>query len=166
MPLDARFVPASVTTPADVDATTLLPSRADLIERLGERVTTADDAPVALVLLGLLRREDGWPTPPSTLSVVTSTLARDIRGSDWLARSGPTEFALLFDGPVHAAEVAATRLVAAVSAARLPGLSAAAGVAPLTPRATGSEIHRRATLCLAAARSIGGGQVITYSGAR
>ena len=151
---------------AEVDASTLLPTRAELIEHLDERAAVADEQTATLVLVGLLRRDDGWPTPASTLATITGFFARSIRGEDHLARSGPTEFALVFTGPVNAAEAAATRLVAAVSAAGVPGLSAAAGIAGLAPGVSGGEVHRRATLCLAAARSVGGGQVITYSGTR
>jgi hypothetical protein len=45
-------------------------------------------------------------------------------------------------------------------------LSASAGVAALEPGLAASEVLRRATLCLATARTIGAGQVITYSGTR
>ena len=100
------------------------------------------------------------------LGQLTRMFAGSIRGDDWLARSGPTEFAFVLNGPASTAGAAATRLVAAVSAEAIPGMSAAAGIAALIPDATAGELHRRATLCLAAARSIGGGQVITYSGSR
>jgi GGDEF domain-containing protein len=149
-----------------VDASTLLPTRADLLERLGERLTTVDQRPATLVIVGLLRRDDGWPIPGSVLGLLTSTLASAVRGDDWLARSGPTEFAVLLDSPAATAEAAAIRLVAAVSRLDVVGMSAAAGVAALAVDSTASEVHRRATLCLATARSIGGGQVITYSGSR
>ncbi|MEU2349069.1 GGDEF domain-containing protein [Modestobacter sp. NPDC049651] len=149
-----------------VDASTLLPTRADLVVRLDERVRSADDQPATLVLVGLLRRDDGWPIPGSVLGQLTSVLASSVRGDDWIARSGPTEFAVVFDGSAEAAEAAATRLIAAISAQGIAGMSAAAGLAGLTVDITGSEVHRRATLCLAAARSVGGGQVIKYSGTR
>ena len=72
----------------------------------------------------------------------------------------------MLNGPRATAAAAATRLVAAVSAEGFPGMSAAAGLAALTSDAPAGELHRRATLCLAAARSIGSGQVISYRGTR
>ena len=83
---------------------TLLPSRAELFVRLDERMPTADRSPVALVLLGLLREDDGWPTPASTLGEVTALVARSLRGDDWLARSGPGEFAVVLNGTADSAE--------------------------------------------------------------
>ena len=163
MPITAN--PVAPHSP-DVDASTLLPTRAELIERLAQQVSSADDRPATLVLVGLLRRDDGWPIPGSVLGQLTSVFASAIRADDWLARSGPTEFAVIFEGTAEAAEAAATRLIAAVSAQGIPGMSAAAGLAGLSGGVTGSEVHRRATLCLAAARSIGGGQVIKYRGTR
>ena len=157
--------PVTSDAPA-VDASVLLPTRAELIERLADHVPVAAQRPATLVIVGLLRRDDSWPIPGSVLGRLTQLFAGSIRGDDWLARSGPTEFAFLLNGPGSAAGAAATRLVAAVSAEGIPGMSAAAGVAALTPDTTAGELHRRATLCLAAARSIGGGQVITYSGSR
>ena len=149
-----------------VDALTLLPTRATLLDRLAERSGTADAAPAALVLIGLLRRDTGWPMPGSDLDRVAAALSADLRGTDWLARSGPTEFAVLLDGAAHHAETAANRLVATVAGAGIEGVTACVGIAGLTADASPSEVHRRATLCLTAARSIGSGRVIRYSGSR
>lgn len=149
-----------------VDATTLLPTRAELFVRLGDRMHTASGSPAALLLLGLLRRDEGWPAPASTLGTVTALVARSLRGDDWLARSGPSEFAVVLDGGADSGESAALRLTAAVAATGIEGLSAAAGIAPLQAGLSASEVHRRATLCLTAARSVGAGQVIRYRGTR
>jgi GGDEF domain-containing protein len=89
-----------------------------------------------------------------------------MRGDDWLARSGPTEFAVLLGSAAHHAETAAQRLLRVVAEAGVPGLTACAGIAGLSPDASPTEVHRRATLCLTAARSVGGGRLIRYSGSR
>ncbi|WP_369131515.1 GGDEF domain-containing protein, partial [Modestobacter roseus] len=148
------------------DAITLLPPRAALFDRISERAVSTDRAPATLVLIGLLRRDTGWPMPGSQLDQIAAMFSRSVRGDDWLARSGPTEFAFLLDGLSPDAEIAAHRLVDAVANEGVPGLTAAAGIAGLSPEAPAGEVHRRATLCLTAARSVGGGQVIRYSGTR
>jgi PleD family two-component response regulator len=45
-------------------------------------------------------------------------------------------------------------------------MTASAGVAALEPGLSAGEVLRRATLCLATARTVGAGQVITYTGTR
>ena len=159
-------VPHLRTGAEPVDAATLLPTRAELFERLDERMGNADRSPATLVLLGLRRRDDGWPTPASTLGAVSALVTRSLRGDDWLARSGPDEFAVVLDGSADSAETTALRLAAAVAATGVPGLSAAAGIAALAPDLTAGEVHRRADLCLTAARSVGAGRVIRYRGTR
>ena len=148
------------------DAITLLPSRVALLDRLAERSRTATAAPATLLLIGLLRRDTAWPMPGSELDRVAAALSADLRGTDWLARSGPDEFAVLLDGAAHVAETAANRLVATIAGAGVEGLTACVGIAGLVPDASPSEVHRRATLCLTAARSVGAGRVIRFSGGR
>ena len=147
-----------------VDALTLLPTRATLLDRIAERSATTEATPAALVLIGLLRRDTGWPMPGSALDRIAGALSADLRGTDWLARSGPTEFAVLLDGAAHHAETAANRLVSTVASAGLEGVTACVGIAALTADTSPGEAHRRATLCLTAARSVGAGRVIRYSG--
>jgi hypothetical protein len=153
-------------TSGATDAITLLPTRAVLLDRLAERTPSSDETPAALVLVGLLRRDTGWPMPGSDLDLVAAALSANLRGDDWLARSGPTEFAVLLDGAAHHAETATNRLIEVVAGAGVPGLTACAGIAGLGSDASPSEVHRRAHLCLTAARSVGGGRVIRYSGTR
>jgi GGDEF domain-containing protein len=153
-------------TPQATDAITLLPTRAALLERLAERTPTTDERPAALVLVGLLHRDTGWPMPGSQLDLVAAALSANLRSDDWLARSGPTEFAVLLNGAAQDAETAANRLVQVVVHAGVPGLTACAGIAGLSPDTSSTEVHRRATLCLTTARSVGGGRVIRYSGTR
>ena len=169
MPIAANPVAYEVVpqhTPDAADAITLLPTRAALLDRLAERMPSSEVAPAALVLVGLLRRDNGWPMPGSQLDLVAAALSANMRGDDWLARSGPSEFAILLSTAAPHAETAADRLLEVVATAGVPGLAACAGIAGLSPDATPTEVHRRATLCLTAARSVGGGRVIRYSGSR
>lgn len=147
---------------AVADVTVLLPTREALLERLAERAPTAVESPATLLIIGLLRRDDGWPTPAPTMARVTSLFARSVRGDDWLGSSGASEFALVIEGPVLAAETAGARLIDAVVALAVPGLSAAAGLAPLSSELPAGEIFRRATLSLTAARRVGPTTVIRY----
>jgi GGDEF domain-containing protein len=155
--------PAAATPDAAVpDVTTLLPQRDAVLERLDALLPTADAVPTTMLVVGLLRRDDGWPTPQSTLAQVTTLLARSLRGDDWLGSSGPAEFVVLLTGQVAAAEAAGGRLVAAIGALGVPGLAASAGIAPLASELSAGEVLRRATLSLTAARRVGAGTVIRY----
>ncbi|SFF37069.1 GGDEF domain-containing protein [Blastococcus tunisiensis] len=157
-PLAAPTAPEA----AVADVTTLLPSREAVLDRLAERLAGPAPAPTTVVVLGLLRRDDGWPTAQSTLAAVTSLLAGSLRGDDWLGKSGPGEFVVLLNGPVAGAETAAARLVAAVPALGIPDVTAAAGIAPATADAAADELLRRALLSLSAARRVGAGTVLRY----
>ncbi|MEX5720530.1 hypothetical protein [Geodermatophilus maliterrae] len=46
-------------------------------------------------MVGLLRRDDTWPTPTSALDATTRLVAASLRGDDRIGRSGPMEFAVL-----------------------------------------------------------------------
>jgi GGDEF domain-containing protein len=152
--------PAAVDVPVD-DVTTLLPQRDAVVENLAARLPTAGTQTTSLLVFGLLRRDDGWPTPQRGLAAVTSFLARSLRGDDWLGSAGPAEFAILLAGDESAAETAAHRLVHAV-AASVQGLSAAAGVTLLSPHVSAAEVLRRGMLSLTAARRVGPGTVIRH----
>ncbi|WP_116449922.1 hypothetical protein [Blastococcus litoris] len=141
------------------DVTSLLPSRDAVLGRIAEQRAAGGTA--TLMVIGLLRRDDGWPTAQSTLAQVTALLASSLRGDDFLGKSGPGEFAVVLGGPVAAAETAAARLVAAVPTLGIPGLTAAAGIAPLADT-DAPEVLRRALLSLTAARRVGAGTVIRY----
>jgi GGDEF domain-containing protein len=143
------------------DVTALLPSRAALLDHLAEKLEPPT-APATLLILGLLRGNDGWPTAQSTLAQVTALLAGSLRGDDWLGKSGPGEFAVVMAGPVTAAENAAARLLAAIPGLGVAGLTAAAGVAPLTAGVGAPEVLRRALVSLTAARRAGAGTVIRH----
>jgi len=169
MPIAANPVAYEVLpqlTSQAADAVTLLPTRAVLLDRIAERTPASDVSPAALVLVGLLRRDTGWPMAGSALDRIAAALSANVRGDDWLARSGPTEFAVVLGSAAHHAETAANRLLAVVTEAGVEGVTACAGIAGLSPDASPTEVHRRATLCLTAARSVGAGRVIRYSGTR
>lgn len=151
--------------PAADDVTSLLPPREAVLDRLADHLAADEARMPTLLVLGLLRRDDGWPTPQSTLARVTTLVARSLRGDDWLGSSGPAEFVVLLDGPVEAAETAAARLCAAVAALGIPGLSASVGIAALTPGLAAGEVLRRATVSLTAARSQGAATVICHRAA-
>jgi GGDEF domain-containing protein len=156
---------AAVPAPDDTtvaDVTALLPAREAVLARLADQLPSTDGAPATLLIVGLLRRDDGWPTPQNTLVHVTTLLARSLRGDDWLASSGPAEFVVVMGGSITGAETAAARLVAAVDALGIPGLSAAAGLAPLSPELSAGEALRRATVSLTAARRVGPGTVVQH----
>ena len=156
------FRTVALPAAAITDVPSLLPTRETVLDRLAERLPMSDQQAGTLLILGLLRRDDGWPTPPSTLTAITSLLAGQVRGEDWLASSGPAEFVVLMWGPVDAAETVAERLIAAVADLGLPGLAASAGLAALAPGLAPGEVLRRSTLSLTAARQRGAGAVLCY----
>jgi GGDEF domain-containing protein len=144
----------------------LLPPRAAVLDRLAETMPSAATHPATLLVVGLRRRDDGWPIPPEALDQLMALMARELRADDWVALAGPTEFAVLVPSAVQAAQAVAGRLLTGINAAAVRDMTAAAGVAVLEPGLSASEVLRRATLCLATARTMGAGQVITYSGTR
>lgn len=155
-------------SPADLSglAMGLLPPRAAVLDRLAERMPASETRPATLVVVGLRRRDDGWPIPTEALDRIVALIARELRGDDWLALSGPTEFAVLLRAAVGAAQSVADRLLTRVNDAWIREMTASAGIAALAPGLTASEVLRRATLCLTTARTMGAGRVITYSGTR
>src|SRR4051794_30343102 len=143
----------------------LLPGPAALLDRLDGALTVPDGRPAPLAVIGLLRRDDGWPTSPAVLATVTALLAGGMRADDWLAREGTAEFAVLVDGDVDAAEIAVRRMVNAVGGV-ITGIEAAAGLAELEPGLAATEVRRRTLICLAAARMHGSGTIVRYRGIR
>jgi GGDEF domain-containing protein len=157
-----NLLTAAVSVGASDDVTSLLPPREAVLDRVAERLPSTEAQPATLFILGLLRRDDGWPTAQGTLVQVTTLLARSLRGDDWLGSSGQAEFVVLLSGTQTAAKTAAERLVRAVGDLGIPDLSAAAGIAALSPGLTATEVFRRATLSLTSARQVGAGTVIRY----
>jgi GGDEF domain-containing protein len=146
----------------DADPIALLPPRDAVLARLAEQLPTTDVKPATLVVLGLLRSDDGLSTTPSALARVTALLASSLRAEDWLGSSGPAEFVILMAGPSLGGRVAADRLVAAIAALEIPGLSAAAGIAPLAAHLGPGEALRRGTVTLTAARRVGPCTVVQH----
>jgi len=153
---------ALVAPTAAPDVTALLPSRDALLGHLAERLPLAVRTSATLMVVGLLRRDDGWPTAQSTLAEVTTLLARSLRGGDFLAKSGPAEFVVVLSGSVDAAAAAAERLVTSIGELGIPGLTAAAGITPLVADVPAPEVLRRGLASLTAARRAGACTVIRY----
>lgn len=149
---------------AVADVTALLPAREAVLGRLADQLPATDGTPASLLVVGLLRRDDSWPTPARTLAEVTMLLARSLRGGDWIGSPGPAEFVVVMSGAVTGVHAAAHRLVAAVEDLGIPGLSAAAGIAALASGLTAHEALRRAMLSLTAARRVGPGGVVQLRG--
>jgi hypothetical protein len=143
-------------------ATPLLPAREAVLARLAEQLPLTTGTTATLLVLGLLRRDDLRPVEQSTVAQVTALLASSLRGDDWLGGAGPAEFVIVMAGSATGAEIAAQRLIAAVEGLGVPGLSGAAGLAPLTPDLTAGEALRRATVSLTAARRVGCGTVVQH----
>ncbi|SDC38098.1 hypothetical protein SAMN05660690_1192 [Geodermatophilus telluris] len=146
--------------------TALLPGPGDVLAELAARLPAARRRPAALLVLGLLRRDDTWPTPAPALDATTRLVAASLRGDDWIGRSGPAEFAVLVGGDPADADAVALRLAAGVGALGHPGLGAGVGIAVLEEGLPAREVLRRATLCLTTARSSGAGSVVRYRGVR
>jgi len=152
---------ALLATPA-IDGMAMLPVREAVLARLAGQLPSTEGASATLLIVGLLRRDDGRPVPAATVAAVTTLLAGSLRGEDWLGSSGPAEFVIVMSGSSTGAEAAAARLIAGVAALDVPGLSAAAGVAPLSPELSAGEVLRRATVSLTAARRVGAGTVVRH----
>jgi hypothetical protein len=147
----------------EASALPLLPAREEVLARLGEQLASRSGAGSGtLVVVGLLRRDDGWPLAERTRNVVTAMLARSLRGDDWFGSSGATEFAVLTDAPPVAAASMAERLVAGIARLGVAGLCGAAGMVPLAGDADAAELLRRATVSLTTARRTGPGTVVHY----
>ena len=156
-------------TPPDpllvVPTPSLLPAREAVLARLGEQLggpSAQERRSGTLLIIGLLRRDDGWPLAERTRTAVTSMLARSLRGEDWFGSSGGTEFAILTAASPVAAVPMAERLVAGVAGLGIAGLCGAAGTVPLAGDADAAELLRRATLSLTTARQTGPGTVVQY----
>ncbi|MPQ97898.1 hypothetical protein GB931_08165 [Modestobacter sp. I12A-02628] len=162
----AAAASAALRSLGTASVASLLPGRSAVLDHLAEVLPGSDTHPTSLVIVGLLRRDDTWPTAPGVLDVVTSLLAGTVRGDDWLGHTGHAEFAAVLSGDAADAEVAAARVLAAVTEAGIPGVRACAGVTVLSSDVTPAEALRRATLSLTVARSVGPEQVIRYSGSR
>jgi hypothetical protein len=151
--------------PAELSAVPLLPGREAVLVRLAEQLASRpgeSSGSGSLLVLGLLRRDDGWPLAERTRNVVTTLLARSLRGEDWFGSSGDTEFAVLTGAPPVAAVAMAERLVAGIARLGVAGLCGAAGLVPLAGDADADELLRRATVALTTARRTGPGTVEPY----
>jgi hypothetical protein len=138
----------------------LLPGADDVLARLAGHL--AERRSGTLLIIGLLRRDDGWPLSERTRTAVTSMLARSLRGDDWFGSSGLADFAVLTDAPPVAVEPMAERLIAGIAQLGIAGLCGAAGTVPLAGDADATELLHRATVSLTTARRTGPGTVVHY----
>jgi diguanylate cyclase (GGDEF)-like protein/PAS domain S-box-containing protein len=162
-PIEPDLTAFSTTDPA-----TGLPNRSALTTRLGAALRGPSVHATSLVVLGVDGLSDG--DDAGVLRELTSRFARVLRGDDWLARAGVSEFAVVVDGTIADAEVVATRLVAAVEPGVSTGgttvrLTAAAGVTPLSADVDAGEALRWGDLALRSARAAGRGRVRRHSDA-
>ena len=122
---------------AELSDVPLLPARDAVLARLAEQLAgrpAESSGSGTLLVIGLLRRDDGWPLSERTRDAVTTLLARSMRGEDWFGSSGDTEFAVLTSAPPVAAVSMAERLVAGIARLGVAGLCGAAGLVPLAAR--------------------------------
>jgi PAS domain S-box-containing protein/diguanylate cyclase (GGDEF)-like protein len=173
--LYCRDVTAAAPQPVEADLAfsttdpaTGLPNRSALTQRLAAVLRAPSDSAAALVVVGI----DGLPDgdDATALRELTTRFSRVLRGDDWLARAGVSEFAVVVDGTIADAETVASRLVTAVEAvaggpAPLLRLTAAAGVTALSPDVDAGEALRRGDLALCSARAAGPGRVRRHSDA-
>jgi hypothetical protein len=159
-------LPVSSLLPPEDDVTSLLPGPNSVSAHLAERLAVVPAVPGALIVLGLLRRDDTGPTGAGSLAAATAVVARSLRGDDWLGRSGTDELAVLLRGTAEDAAAAAARIVGAITELAIPGVGACAGVAALEEGTTAAETLRRAAVSLQTARSQGAGSVVCYRGTR
>ncbi|TYP87233.1 putative bifunctional diguanylate cyclase/phosphodiesterase [Blastococcus xanthinilyticus] len=151
------------------DPVTGLPNSTALVRRLAAVQRSLPGAPVALAVVSV----GGLPDDPhpgadtTVLRVLTSRLARELRGEDWLARGSDGDLVVLVDGTVSDAEVVAARLVATAGWLATPTgpLTAVAGVTGLGADVDPGDALRRADLALRSARAAGAGSVHRFDDA-
>ena len=140
----------------------LLPAREAVLARLAEQLPATEGTPACLLVIGCCaattagrRRRARWPRSRCC------SRARCAPTTGWRAPAPPSSSSSCA-GPAVGGRVAADRLVAAIAALGIPGLSAAAGIAPLAAHLSAEEALRRATVSLTAARRVGAGTVVQY----
>ncbi len=142
-----------VTTLLDVDATTLLPGRAALLDVLTlRRPTPPAAATTGLVLVGL-PAPAGLPLGAGLLVEAATALSGALLPGEWLARHGADAFAVVTEEPMPAT---AARLLAALPT------GASAGLCPVTADRTGLDVLRLAALGLVLARLGEPGSAVRY----
>jgi diguanylate cyclase (GGDEF)-like protein/PAS domain S-box-containing protein len=162
-PVEPDLTAFSTTDPA-----TGLPNRSALTARLSAALRGPSVHSTALVVLGIDGLSDG--DDAGVLRELATRFSRVLRGDDWLARAGVSEFAVVVDGTVADAEVVAGRLVAAVEPVATADratlrLTAAAGVTPLSADVDAGEALRWGDLALRSARAAGQGRVRRHTDA-
>ncbi|SEL65059.1 PAS domain S-box-containing protein [Blastococcus sp. DSM 46786] len=150
------------------DPVTGLPNRSALVRRLAAVQRQGPAHRASLVLLSVDGAASAGPgAETAVLRALTSRLARELRGEDWLARGKDGDFVVLVDGGVADAEVVAARLIATLGWLATPAgrLTATAGVTGLAADVDPGEALRRADLALHSARTAGAGSVHRFDDA-
>ncbi|MDP5183861.1 EAL domain-containing protein [Blastococcus sp. BMG 814] len=150
------------------DPVTGLPNRSALVRRLAAVQRQGPAHRASLVLLSVDGAASAGPgAETAVLRALTSRLARELRGEDWLTRGKDGDFVVLVDGGVADAEVVAARLIATLRWLATPAgrLTATAGVTGLAADVDPGEALRRADLALHSARTAGAGSVHRFDDA-
>lgn len=130
------------SAPPELDAITLLPGRAALLDVLALRRPAAGGTAVAGVVLVGLPSSALVPLGAALLLDVTAALSGALVEGEWLARCGRAEFAVVTDEPLAAATA---RLRAVLD------LPVVTGTHPVTADHAAADVLALAALDLAAA---------------
>lgn len=156
------------------DELTGLPNRHRFQEELGAHIARARRSGWTGALLALalddfqsVIRTMGDAAGDQLVRRAAEKLQDRLRGSDFLARVGGAEFAILMhDANVTSARIVADTLVTAIASEesdRGPATTASIGIAPIEGPISGEGLISRADLALHAARERGGGNFMLYA---
>jgi diguanylate cyclase (GGDEF)-like protein len=156
------------------DELTGLPNRHRFQEELGSHVARArrsgwNGAVIALELddFKTVVRTMGDAAGDQLVRGAAEKLRTRLRSSDFIARVGGAEFAvLLHNADVTSARVVADTLVTALASEESdqgPATTASVGIAPVEGPISGEELMSRASLALAAAKDRGGSSFVLYA---
>ncbi len=156
------------------DELTGLPNRHRFQEELGSHIARArrsgwSGAVIAIDLddFKAVVRTMGDAAGDQLVRRVAEKLQNRLRSSDFIARVGGAEFAVLMhDANVTSARVVADTLVTALASEESdegPATTASVGIAPVEGPISGEELMSRADLALEAAKDRGGSNFMLYA---
>jgi diguanylate cyclase (GGDEF)-like protein len=156
------------------DELTGLPNRHRFQEELGSHIARArrsgwNGALIAITLddFKFVVRTMGDAAGDELVRRAAEKLQDRLRSSDFVARTGGAEFALLLhDADVTTARIVADTLVTAIACEESdqgPATTASVGIAPVDGPISGEELMSRADLALHAARERGGSNFLLYA---